>query len=76
MPSAVVLMHCRIGLEHSVLGTLRQIPEVSQSNIVFGGYDIVATVTADKMERLKEIVSWKIKKLDGVKTSLALLSKE
>jgi len=52
---------------------IRRMPEVVEANIVFGGYDIIAKVTADKMEKLKEIVTWKIRKLEGVKTSLTLV---
>ncbi len=53
---------------------IRRMPEVIEASIVAGGYDIVAKVTADKMEKLKEIVTWKIRRLEGVKTSLTLVS--
>ena len=76
MPSALVLLVCQSGCERLVLDTMRKMPGVTESNMVFGGYDIIAKVTADKMDRLKEIVAWKIRKLEGVKTSLTLIRHE
>ena len=76
MPSALVLLMCESGCEHSVAENISRIPGVVDTNIVFGGYDIVAKVRADKMEKLKEIVGWEIKKLKGVKTSLTLIRHE
>ena len=73
MEFALVLLNCQFGCEQIVMQAIRRMPEVVEANIVFGGYDIIAKVTADKMEKLKEIVTWKIRKLEGVKTSLTLV---
>ena len=56
--------------------SIRRMPEVIEADFVFGGYDIVANVAADTMDKLKAIVSWKIRKLDGVKTGLTLIRQE
>jgi len=73
MHSAIVLLVCQSGCEQIVIESMRRIPEVVEASFVFGGYDIIAKVAADKIEKLKDIVSWKIKRLDGVKSSLTLL---
>jgi DNA-binding Lrp family transcriptional regulator len=76
MESALVLLNCQSGCEQIVMQAIRRMPEVVEANFVFGGYDIVAKVAAETMERLKAVVSWKIRKLDGVKTGLTLIRQE
>jgi DNA-binding Lrp family transcriptional regulator len=40
---------------------------------VYGVYDIVAKVEADSMDKLKEIVTWKIRRLDKVRSTLTMI---
>ena len=56
-----------------MLQSIRRMPEVVEASMVTGGYDIIARVGADTMQKVKEITSWKIRKLDGVRTSLTLI---
>jgi DNA-binding Lrp family transcriptional regulator len=74
--SALVLLNCQYGCEQIVMQAVRRMPEVIEANFVFGGYDIIVKVAADTMERLKAVVSWKIRKLDGVKTGLTLIRQD
>jgi DNA-binding Lrp family transcriptional regulator len=41
--------------------------------VVYGVYDIVAKVEADSMEKLKEVVSWSIRRLEKVRSTLTML---
>ena len=76
MQSALVLLNCQFGCEQIVMQSIRRMPEVVEADFVFGGYDIVASVAADTMDKLKAVVAWKIRKLDGVKTGLTLIRQE
>ena len=76
MQSALVLLNCQFGCEEIVMQSIRRMPEVVEADFVFGGYDIVANVAADTMDKLKAVVAWKIRKLDGVKTGLTLIRQE
>ena len=76
METALVLLNCQYGCEQIVMQAIRRMPEVIEANFVFGGYDIIVKVAADTMERLKSVVSWKIRKLDGVKTGLTLIRQQ
>jgi DNA-binding Lrp family transcriptional regulator len=40
---------------------------------VYGVYDIVAKVEAESMDKLKEIVSWNIRRLEKVRSTLTML---
>ena len=73
MASAFVLINTELGTENEVLEQLRKIDEVKESYIVYGVYDIVAKVTADTMEKLKEIVTWKVRRLDKVRSTLTMI---
>jgi DNA-binding Lrp family transcriptional regulator len=73
MPVAIVLINAEIGSEDEVAGELRKISNVKESYVVYGVYDIVAKVEADSMDKLKEIVTWKIRRLDKVRSTLTMI---
>jgi DNA-binding Lrp family transcriptional regulator len=73
MPVAFVLINAEIGSEDEVVTELRKIGNVKESYVVYGVYDIVAKVGADSMDKLKEIVTWKIRRLDKVRSTLTMI---
>ncbi|MCL5788555.1 MAG: Lrp/AsnC ligand binding domain-containing protein [Candidatus Marsarchaeota archaeon] len=73
MTSAYVLINTEIGSEDEVLKQLRQIPIVKDSHLVYGVYDIVAQIEAPDLDKLKEAVTWKIRKLDKVRSTLTMI---
>jgi DNA-binding Lrp family transcriptional regulator len=73
MPTAFVLINTEIGSESDVLKELRKVEGVEESSAVYGVYDIVARVKADTMDRLKEIVTWRIRRLDKVRSTLTMI---
>lgn len=73
MPSAFVLINAEIGSEDEVLKQLKTLPNVKESYVVYGVYDIVAKVSADTMDKLKDIVTWKIRRLDKVRSTLTMI---
>ncbi len=73
LPAAFVLVNAEIGSEDEVLKQLKSLPNVKESYVVYGVYDIVAKVSADTMDKLKEIVTWKIRRLDKVRSTLTMI---
>jgi len=73
MPLAFVLINAEIGSEDEVVSELRKIGNVKESYVVYGVYDIVAKVEADSMDKLKEIVTWKIRRLEKVRSTLTMI---
>lgn len=73
MPLAFVLVNAEVGSEDKVVEELRKIPNVKESYAVYGVYDIVAKVEAESMDKLKEIITWKIRRLDKVRSTLTTL---
>jgi DNA-binding Lrp family transcriptional regulator len=76
MPMAFVFMNIDGGGEQEVLQQLRSIPNVKESYMVYGVYDLVAKVEADTMDKLKEIVTWKVRRLDKVRSTLTTIVME
>lgn len=65
-----VLLNIEPGSEEKVLSEVRKIPNVKECHRVYGVYDTIAKVEADSMDQMKEIVTWKIRRLDGVRSTL------
>lgn len=73
MPLAFVLINAEIGSEDEVAGEMRKLGNVKESYVVYGVYDIVAKVEAESMDKLKEIVTWKIRRLEKVRSTLTMI---
>jgi len=73
LPIAYVLINTEIGAEEEVLKQLRQMQPVKEAYLVYGVYDIVAKVEAESMDKLKETVSWNIRRLEKVRSTLTML---
>ena len=76
MPLSYVLMNVQTGSEEKVLNEVRKVPNVKECHRVYGVYDLIAKVEADSMDGLKEIVTWKIRRLDGVSSTLTAIVME
>lgn len=73
MPMAFVLINAEIGSEDAVVKELKAVVNVKEAYMVYGVYDIVAKVSADTMDKLKEIITWKIRRLNKVKSTLTMI---
>ena len=73
MPQAFVLINADLGAEEDLLKKLREIPNVREVYVVYGVYDIVARVEADTMEKVKETITWHIRRLDKVRSTLTMI---
>ncbi|MDP9290014.1 MAG: Lrp/AsnC ligand binding domain-containing protein, partial [Thermoproteota archaeon] len=57
----------------SIVNELKKLEGVKEVYQVYGVYDIVAQVEANTMERVKETITWKLRKLNGVKSTLTMI---
>jgi DNA-binding Lrp family transcriptional regulator len=73
MPKAFVLINVELGAEEELVKGLKKIENVKEVYVVYGVYDIIAKVEADSMEKLKEIITWKIRRLDKVRSTLTMI---
>ncbi|MCS7366687.1 MAG: Lrp/AsnC ligand binding domain-containing protein [archaeon YNP-WB-062] len=70
---AFVLINTQIGSEEEVLKYLRNLEEVEEAHIVYGVYDIVAKVTAEDINKLRDIVTMKIRKMSKIMSTTTMV---
>jgi DNA-binding Lrp family transcriptional regulator len=73
MPTAYVLLNCDLGSESEIIKKIKQVPEVVEVNGVFGVYDIIVRIASDDMDKLREIITWNIRKIDKVRSTLTMI---
>jgi DNA-binding Lrp family transcriptional regulator len=71
---AYVLINTELGQEAQVVSELREVEGITNISSLYGIYDVIAQVEADSMEKVKEIVFNKIRRLDNVKTTITLIT--
>ena len=76
MASAYVLINTNIGGEESVIEQLKALDVVEEVSVVYGVYDIVAKITSDTMENLKEIITTKVRHLNNVRSTMTMIAAE
>jgi DNA-binding Lrp family transcriptional regulator len=76
MASAYVLINTEIGGEEDVIAQLKDMSEVEEVSVVYGVYDIVAKITSDTMENLKEIITTKVRHLNKVRSTMTMIAAE
>ena len=73
MPMAYVLLTTESDAVKSVIDSLKEMDFVTETFMVYGVYDIVATVKAETMDKLREIVTWNLRSLDKVRSTLTMI---
>jgi len=73
MPMAFVLINAEIGSEEEVLKELNKVEGVVEAFVVYGVYDVVAKIRADTMDKLKDVVTWHVRRLNKVRSTLTMI---
>jgi DNA-binding Lrp family transcriptional regulator len=73
MPIAFVLINAEIGSEGEVLAELKEVEGVEEAYSVYGVYDVIAKVKADSMDKLKDLITWRIRRLNKVRSTLTMI---
>lgn len=74
MATAYVLINCDTGSEEPVIDDLKSIIGVKNVSGVFGAYDIVAEVQTPTVDKLRETITMKIRKISGIRSTLTLMT--
>jgi DNA-binding Lrp family transcriptional regulator len=76
MRTAYVLINCELGVEPTIIEELRRIPQVVEVSIVDGSYDIITKITADTVNKIKEVIGLKIRRIEQIRATLTLIAME
>ncbi len=73
METAYVLITCDLGSEAEIIDELKQLTNVKEAHGILGAYDILAKVESANVKNLRETITWKIRKLNRVRSTLSLM---
>jgi DNA-binding Lrp family transcriptional regulator len=73
MPLAFIFINAEVGSEEEALKQLRKIENVKEAYGVYGVYDIVAKVEAETIDKLREVITSKVRKLRWVRSTLTMM---
>ena len=76
MAEAYILINCEIGSEEEVITALKNIDTIKEVHGTFGAYDILAKIESPQVEDLRETITWKIRKIDKIHSTLTLMGIE
>ncbi len=74
MEFAYLLINCDLGAEEDVISHLKTIDGVKEVHGTFGAYDILAKVESDDVDKLRDKITLKIRKLDRIRSTLTLMA--
>jgi len=74
MGYAYVLINCDLGSEEDIISQLKTIDGVKEVQGTFGAYDIIAKVESEDVDKLRDTITWKIRKLDRIRSTLTLMA--
>jgi DNA-binding Lrp family transcriptional regulator len=74
--TAYVLISCELGSEESIIDSLKHIESVKEVQGTFGAYDIIAKIENSDTDKLRETITWNIRKLENVRSTLTLMGIE
>ena len=76
MATAYVLINCELGSEEEIIKQLKNLEGVIEVHGTFGAYDILAKIESSTVEMLRETITWKIRKIEKIMSTLTLMGIE
>ena len=76
MTIAYVLINCDLGAEVDLIEKLHELEQVKDVFETIGTHDMMVKLEAENFEKIREIVSWNIQKLDKIRSTATLIRKE
>ena len=73
MATAYVLINCDLGSEEEIIKEVDKLPDVVEVSGVYGVYDIIVKLQADSMDKLRETMTWKLRRIDKVRSTLTMI---
>jgi len=74
--TAFVLINCDLGSEEEILNSLKHMNSVKEVHGTFGAYDIIVKVQNSNSDDLRETITWGVRKLTHVRSTLTLMGIE
>ncbi|MEZ7989040.1 MAG: Lrp/AsnC ligand binding domain-containing protein [Nitrosopumilus sp.] len=76
MTDAYVMLNCELGAEEGLIEQLKELEQVVDVFETIGTHDMMVKLQAENFEKIREVVSWNIKKLPKVRSTATLIKKD
>ncbi|HET6517308.1 MAG TPA: Lrp/AsnC ligand binding domain-containing protein [Nitrosopumilaceae archaeon] len=76
MAVAYVLINCELGADEEITEALKELEEVVFVEKVHGAYDLLVKVEAKNPVELRETISWKVKGVKKIRSTITLMREE
>ena len=76
MTIAYVLINCELGAEETIMDKLKEIEQVKEVFGTIGIHDMMVKLDAENFEKIREIVSRYIQKIEKIRTISTLVRKD
>jgi len=76
METAFVLINCDLECEKAIIDELKLLPNIKEAHGILGAYDIIAKLESDSVEGLRDTITWKVRKINRVRSTLTLMVTE
>jgi DNA-binding Lrp family transcriptional regulator len=73
MVSAVVLVNTALNSQDRVIESLKLVEGVEEAHALYGVYDLLLKIKAASIDKLKDVIKFRIKQINGVTSSLTLM---
>ena len=78
MPTAYVLLNSDLGTDESIISKIKEILKDEKdieftTQGVYGIYDIVLKISSDNTDVLRNIITYKIRKINNVQSTLTMM---
>ena len=76
MTDAYVMVNCELGAEAEIIEKLKELEQVQDVFETIGTHDMLVKLQAENFEKIREVVSWNIQKMDKVRSTGTLIKKD
>ena len=76
MAEAYVLIKVTPGYERNIVKSLKDLPEIQVINELYGEWDIITRASVERIEDLDDLLSEKIRKIEGVTLTSTMIVAE
>ena len=63
-----------MGSEEDVISHLKTIDGVKEVHGTFGAYDIIVKIESEDVDKLRDKITWKIRKIERISSTLSLMT--
>lgn len=76
MTIAYILINCELGAEETIMEKLKEIEQVKEVFGTIGTHDMMVKIDAENFEKVRDIVSRNIQKIEKIRTISTLVKKD